>query len=90
MKTVTVRDLPNLYTPILGWIAAGEEVLITRGGKSVARLCPETHAHGSEAVDWSRSAAVTRDRSGERVLTAAESADYRSSITVYPVFQVPA
>ncbi|MFM7103794.1 MAG: type II toxin-antitoxin system Phd/YefM family antitoxin [Verrucomicrobiota bacterium] len=74
MKTATVRDLRNHYTRILGWIAAGEEVLITRRGKSVARLCPETHANGPETVDWSRSVAVTRDRSGERVLTAAESA----------------
>lgn len=73
MKTATVRDLRNRYTKILAWIAAGEEVLITRRGKSIARLCPETHANGSEAADWCRSAAVMRDRSREKVLTAAES-----------------
>ncbi|MEO6741928.1 MAG: type II toxin-antitoxin system prevent-host-death family antitoxin [Chthoniobacteraceae bacterium] len=73
MKTATVRDLRNHYTKLLAWIAAGEEIIITQRGKSIARLTPE---RGTEAakVDWSRSAAVTRDRSGEKVLSAAESA----------------
>jgi len=73
MKTATVRDLRNHYTRLLSWIAAGEEIVITQRGKSIARLCPEpdsTHA----AVDWSQSAAVMRDRSAERVLSAEESA----------------
>ena len=73
MKTATVRDLRNHYTKLLAWIAAGEEIIITQRGKSIARLTPERGAD-SRKVDWSRSAAVTRDRSGEKVLSAAESA----------------
>ena len=73
MKTATVRDLRNHYTKLLAWIAAGEEIIITQRGKSIARLTPERGADLPK-VDWSRSAAVTRDRSGEKVLSAAESA----------------
>lgn len=73
MKTATVRDLRNHYTKLLAWIAAGEEIIITQRGKSIARLTPERGTDSSK-VDWSGSAAVTRDRSGEKVLSAADSA----------------
>lgn len=72
MKTATVRDLRNHYTQLLAWIAAGEEIIITQKGKSIARLCPEP-SPASSVVDWSHSAAVMRDRTGERVMGAAES-----------------
>jgi len=71
MKTASVRDLRNHYTGLLRWIAAGEEIVITRRGKPLARLIPEKPAQ--KKVNWAESEAVTRDRSGERVLTAAES-----------------
>jgi prevent-host-death family protein len=71
MKTASVRDLRNHYTGLLRWIAAGEEIVITRRGKPLARLIPEKPAQ--KKVDWSTSPEVTRDRSGERVLTAEES-----------------
>jgi antitoxin (DNA-binding transcriptional repressor) of toxin-antitoxin stability system len=73
MKTATVRDLRNHYTSLLRWIGAGEEILITQKGKAIARLIPE-QPEAAERVDWSQSEAVKRDRSGERVLTAEESA----------------
>ena len=73
MKTATVRDLRNRYTSLLGWIDAGEEVVITRRGKAIARLVPEPAA-AARRVDWPASPAVRRDRSGARVLTAEESA----------------
>ena len=72
MKTATVRDLRNHYSQLLEWIAAGEEIIITQRGKSIARLSPESNT-ASTAVNWSQSAAVMRDRSGERAMTAAES-----------------
>ena len=77
MKTATVRDLRNHYTQLLSWIAAGEEILITQRGKTIARLSPEPGATNA-AVDWSQSAAVTRNRTNERVLSAAESAQLLS------------
>lgn len=77
MKTATVRDLRNHYTRLLSWIAAGEEILITQRGKPIARLSSEPRAIATDA-DWSKSAAVMRDRSKERVLSAAESAQLLS------------
>ena len=71
MKTATVRQLRNRYTTLLKWIEAGEEVAISRRGIVIARLVPEKHQH-ADKVDWRQSAAVRRDRTGERVLTAAE------------------
>jgi prevent-host-death family protein len=73
MKTATVRDLRNHYSLLLEWLAAGEEILITQRGKSIGRLIPEP-VSGHRRVDWSASAAVRRDRSRERTLTAKESA----------------
>lgn len=72
MKTATVRDLRNHYTGLLRWIAAGEEIVITRRGKPLARLVPEKSPR-KQKVDWSKSPEVTRDRRGMRVLTAKES-----------------
>lgn len=72
MKTATVRDLRNRYTSLLAWIGAGEEVIITRRGKAIARLVPEQE-HSAVPVDWSQSPAVKRDRAGSRTLAAAAS-----------------
>lgn len=74
MKTATVRDLRNQYSKLLGWIGAGEEIVITQRGKAIARLVPE-HPARTGQVDWSQSPAVKRDRSGEKVLSAEESAE---------------
>jgi antitoxin (DNA-binding transcriptional repressor) of toxin-antitoxin stability system len=73
MKTATVRDLRNHYTTLLRWIRAGEEVLITQRGVVIARLSPES-AQSSGRVNWADSPEVTRDRRGETMLTAEESA----------------
>lgn len=73
MRRATVRDLRNHYTSLLRWIRAGEEIVITRRGKPVARLVPEPTASEARA-DWSESAAIKRDRSGESMLSAEESA----------------
>jgi antitoxin (DNA-binding transcriptional repressor) of toxin-antitoxin stability system len=72
MRTATVRDLRNRYTSLLSWIGAGEEIVITQRGKAIARLIPEQDA-STQGVDWSQSPAVKRDRSGTRMLSAAES-----------------
>lgn len=74
MRTATVRDLRNHYTSLLGWISAGEEIIITQRGKPVARLIPENPAKPGK-VNWAEAPEVTRDRTGERVLTAEESSE---------------
>jgi len=72
MRTATVRDLRNHYTSLLGWVSAGEEIIITQRGKPVARLIPENPQEPAK-VNWAEAPEITRDRSGERVLTAEES-----------------
>ena len=74
MRTATVRDLRNHYTSLLSWVSAGEEIVITQRGKPVARLIPEKSTE-PKTVNWALSPALTRDRTGERMLTAQESLD---------------
>jgi prevent-host-death family protein len=74
MRTATVRDLRNHYTSLLSWVSAGEEIIITQRGKPIARLIPEKPAEPKK-VYWADSPAVSRDRSGEKILTAQESLD---------------
>ena len=40
MKTATVRDLRYSFPKIEAWLEGGEEVLITKHSKPVARLVP--------------------------------------------------
>jgi len=72
MKTATVRDLRNNYLQLMEWLAAGEQILITRRGRPIARLTPESTPE-STFTDWSQSATVARDRSQEVCLSAEES-----------------
>lgn len=74
MKMATVRELRNQYGSVLRWVSAGEDVLITRRGKVIARLSPETE-EALERVDWTSSPEVTRDRSREPLLSAEQSAE---------------
>jgi prevent-host-death family protein len=74
VKKATVRELRNHYSRLLDDISAGEEILITRRGKAVAKLVPLNEATG-DAVDWSTAPEVLRDRRRETRLTAKESAD---------------
>jgi antitoxin (DNA-binding transcriptional repressor) of toxin-antitoxin stability system len=40
MKTASVQQVPQRWTEILGWIAAGEEVEVTQQEKVVAKVVP--------------------------------------------------
>jgi prevent-host-death family protein len=73
MKTATVRQLRNQYSQLLRWLEAGEEVLITRRGVTIARLVPERPPKLDRA-DWSNSAALRLDRGTLPVLNAYEAA----------------
>ena len=74
MQTATVQELQNHATRLLRRVQAGEEIVITERGESIARLVPEKPAD-LKKVNWAESPAVTRDRTGERMLTAQESLD---------------
>jgi antitoxin (DNA-binding transcriptional repressor) of toxin-antitoxin stability system len=41
MKTATVADLRNHFPKIAAWLAAGEEVRVTRRGKPLAKIVPD-------------------------------------------------
>ena len=40
MKTATVREVRHDFNRLLGWVADGEEVIITKRRETVARLLP--------------------------------------------------
>lgn len=51
MKTATVRDLRNNFASVAKWIEHGEQINITRNGKTFATLSPAA-PQKSEKVDW--------------------------------------
>ncbi|KAF0166960.1 MAG: prevent-host-death family protein [Rhodocyclaceae bacterium] len=50
MKAATVADAKSHLSALLNDVEAGEDVVITRRGKPVARLVPEPRSGG---FDWS-------------------------------------
>jgi len=38
MKTATTREVQHHFSNILNWVAEGEDVMVTRRGKRVARI----------------------------------------------------
>ncbi len=72
MQTATVQELQNHATSLLIRVQAGEEIVITERGESIARLVPERPVEAKK-VNWADAPEVTRDRSGEQMLTAQES-----------------
>lgn len=74
MKTAAVRELRNHYSNLLDDVAAGEEVIITKHGKPVAKLGPAGNSFLNR-VHWSESPEVRRDRSQARSLTEDERND---------------
>jgi len=54
MKQATVRDVQHHLSKVLGWVAQGEEVQITRRNKLVAKLVSaHDNAGSSELPDFS-------------------------------------
>jgi prevent-host-death family protein len=47
MKTASVRDVQRHFRKVLAWVENGEEVLVTRRNKTVARLVPSIPASPS-------------------------------------------
>jgi antitoxin (DNA-binding transcriptional repressor) of toxin-antitoxin stability system len=70
MKSVTVRDLRNNFGRISRWLAAGEEVDITKNGKLFAHLRAAT----PEKVEMPDFLARAKEIFGDRVFTAEETA----------------
>jgi len=58
MKKATARDANQRFSKLLAEVAGGREIVITRHGKPVARLVPESAQHQSAE----RTAAIKRLR----------------------------
>ena len=61
MREVGAFEAKNKLGTLLDWVANGEEVLITRRGKAVARLVPAVP--GIDRAKAEQAAANIRDRS---------------------------
>jgi antitoxin (DNA-binding transcriptional repressor) of toxin-antitoxin stability system len=53
MKTATVRDLRNNFSRVSRWLAAGEQVAITKRGVSVGTILPALRAVNGKHSDKS-------------------------------------
>ena len=85
MKTATVRDLRYDFPKVEAWIRAGEQVVITKRSKPVARLGPpEPPAKAAKKVKQPDYRARVRRIFGDRIFTAAEVEEMRAFETGEP------
>jgi antitoxin (DNA-binding transcriptional repressor) of toxin-antitoxin stability system len=78
MKTATVRDLRNRFPRVAAWIAEGEPVEITKGGKLFARLMPVMPAKTPKLVKPDIMARLKKTW-GDRTFSAKEVAAMRAA-----------
>lgn len=83
MKTATVRDLRYSFPKIEAWLAAGEEVLITKHSKPLARLVPGA-GEKKELPPLPDYEARRQRIWGDRVFTAEEVEEMRAFETGEP------
>lgn len=62
MKTVTTREAQHHLSKVLKLVEAGEEVVITRRGKELAKLSPIDGS--TRQVDWGESIRRCNERLG--------------------------
>jgi antitoxin (DNA-binding transcriptional repressor) of toxin-antitoxin stability system len=58
MKTASVQQVPQRWTEILGWVAAGEEVEVTEQNKVVAKVVPASSSPVSQPDFLARAKAI--------------------------------
>ena len=63
MKTVTTREAQHHLSKVLEMVGSGEEVIITRRGKQVARVTAIVEGDPrNREVDWAAWASMQRER----------------------------
>jgi prevent-host-death family protein len=67
MKTTTMRELKHETSKVLGWAEAGEEVTLTRRGKTIALISPPRATRKPARPDF---AERLRSIYGDAVLSA--------------------
>ena len=70
MKTADVQQVPQQWTEILGWVAAGEEVEVMQQEKVVARVVPAIPATVTTPDFLARSKVIWGDRPPGKSLSA--------------------
>ncbi len=84
MKTATVRDLRYDFPKIEAWLAGGEEVLITKHSKPVAKLSGATTAEEAKLPPLPDFEARRKRTWGDRVFTQEEVDEMRAFETGEP------
>jgi antitoxin (DNA-binding transcriptional repressor) of toxin-antitoxin stability system len=71
MKTATIRDLRLTFPKVEAWLASGETVRLTKRGRPIARIVPDTTATGRKLVktDFAKQ---LKETWGNKVFTNAE------------------
>ncbi len=84
MKTATVRDLRYDFPKIEAWLAGGEDILITKHAKPIARLSPPANGTGQTRPPLPDFAARRRKTWGDRFFTDQEVEEMRAFETGEP------
>ena len=84
MKTATVRDLRYDFPKIESWLAGGEEILITKHSRPIARLCSATSAAEATRPPLPDFEARRRKTWGDRFFTQQEVEEMRAFETGEP------
>ncbi len=84
MKTATVRDLRYDFPKIEAWIAGGDEILITKHAKPVARILPPSVPTGKGGPRHPNYEARLQRIWGGRVFTREEVDEMRAFETGEP------
>jgi antitoxin (DNA-binding transcriptional repressor) of toxin-antitoxin stability system len=70
MKTASVQQVPQRWTEILGWVAAGEEVQVTQQEKVVAKVVPATPERLAQPDFLARARAIWGEHPAGKPLSA--------------------
>jgi antitoxin (DNA-binding transcriptional repressor) of toxin-antitoxin stability system len=84
MKTATIRDLRYDFPKLEAWLAGGEEILITKHSKPVARLCAPSKAGKKHMPPLPDFRARLRKTWGDRFFTRQEVEEMRAFETGEP------
>ena len=77
MKTATVRDLRYSFPRIEAWLHSGEQIEITKRGKTIARLAPATNP--PRRLVKPDILAQLKEVWGDKVFSGKEVAEMRSA-----------
>ena len=84
MKTATVRDLRYDFPKLEAWLESGEEILITKHAKPVARITRSTASRRKKAIQLPDYEARRKKIWGDRVFSQKEVEEMRAFETGEP------